>query len=187
MTDAVKCKKFENSDNLHYKYDLFECKKAHERLVNTDAHKQEPDELLLKSAWAHLDAYVWRILSECHYLIMHVQTNLREVFLTNFMGFIEESTKQLNETKHDMETYITMIEHRTQHPRFDDLPDLWKLQKLITFTEGSTPYVAQRDWYIQPFAFALHTSAGPREGGSYATFAKARRDAHIMLTRMQKL
>lgn len=197
MTTAVRYIKFLNSDKKHYKYDLRACKKAYEELMTTQEHKEETDEMVMKPAFAHLDAYVWRILSECYYLLTHVyvHTDSNEVLLGNFRKFIDEKTKQLNETKKDdMLDYIRMIESRAQNLRLDDMTDMWKLQTLITFTEGVKPVVWGRDWYIQPFSFALPTSGGPREGGHYATFSKEKKFAHVpcddiggLLTRMQNL
>ena len=197
MTDAVRCIKYGGSDKKHYKYDLRKCKKAHEELMTTDEHREETDELVMKPAFAHLDAYVWRILSECYYLLTHVYVKMdsMQVFLVNFQQFIDQKTKQLNETKKDdMLDYIHKIESMAQNLRLDDMTDMWKLQTLITFTEGVKPVVWGRDWYIQPFAFALPTSGGPREGGHYATFSKEKKFAHVpcddiggLLTRMQNL
>jgi len=194
MTAAIKTTTFQYSEKKHYKYDLRACKKAHEELMTTDAYKEYEDQRIFKPAWGHLDGYVWGILSKCYHLLMdvHIHTKDMDVFLENFKNFINQRTIQLNETKEDMKYYIETIEGRSRYPRLDDLGDLWKLQTLITFTEGEKPVVWQRNWFIQPFAFALPTSGGPVEGGHYATFSK--KHAHVtcdkiggLLTRLENL
>lgn len=200
MKDAVNLTKFQYSDKKHYKYDLRACKTAHEQLMTSHEGIKYKDQRLFKPTWGHMDAYVWGILYQCYTLLTHaniyMQTGNTD-FMKDWYNFMQQSTKQLNETKEDMNRYITLIESRSKN-HSSDLSDLWTLRTLIIFREdkqGLPSHVLQRDWYIEPFSYGLPTSGGPREGGSYATFAKSRGvHAHItcdniggLLARMQKL
>jgi hypothetical protein len=108
------------------------------------------------------------------------------VLLENFHNFLNQSTKQLNETKGDMRNYIALIESRSTSIDMDYLTILWDLQKLITFEDdpkGFPPHiVSSRDSYIKPFSYDPPTSGGPAAGGSYARIGSFRSGGRAHMT-----
>jgi hypothetical protein len=194
MSPSVRTIRFQNDNKLYYKYDMRACRTAHGKLKDSKEYKEEKDEWILRPVWNHLDGYVWSILKECHGLCVSAFWRMgheNQDSIHNFNTFLQQMTVRLNTTKKDITRYIYLIENRAKNPSFDGLRDLWDLQTMIMFTEGKTPLVCARNWYMNDFTFALPSGGGPVEGGRYLTFTNKR--AHItcdnigsLLTRLEK-
>ena len=198
MNGSVKGKQFMYSEKIYYRYDLRSCKVAYQELVANE-YKDIQDRMVTTKSWSYLDAYVWSILRQCHDLLRDVRFqdhSFDEKTLRNFDRFIMDTTDRLNTTKKDMKEYIFMIESRKRNHTCE-LRDEWTLMELIPFTESDKPVVRQRDWYMEPFSFGLHSPRRPREDYTYATFAKPKTiravvgakcdNMYNLLTRLQNI